>query len=75
MTSNLNRDYFIQRVGRRVFLDRPFCPCELCQAYYDHGYHISSRTEANYMFEELQGFTVFETKKERDEYIQAPKQI
>lgn len=64
------QQWFIDRVGIKVYRLKTSCTCESCANVYVNGLLISDRQHALYLFDvECEcGYKYFDSEKERDEY-------
>ena len=65
------KQWFIDRIGKRVFRTKTSCDCESCKNVYENGTVIEDRDHAVYLFA-VEGEKIteryFDTKEEVEEY-------
>ena len=49
MTHDLQ--WFIDRIGKRVFRDKNFCSCEVCKNIFENGLVILDKQHATYLWD------------------------
>jgi hypothetical protein len=57
-----NKDWFIKRVGKRVFRDDDGCSCQTCENVVKNGIVIMDEFHAKYMFDVQNDWMVEGTK-------------
>ena len=65
-----DRQWFYDRIGKRVYRTKSTCPCSVCAAVYKKGLIITDYDHANYLLDcegEI-GLLYFDTKKEVKDY-------
>lgn len=72
---NDRRQWFIDRIGKRIFRNKTSCKCEVCNNGYTDGVFISDEMHAEYLFSVEAEFNIektklkyFDTKEEADAY-------
>jgi hypothetical protein len=71
-----NREqWFLDRIGKRVFRNKTSCNCDICKDVYEKGLIISDEMHANYLYTceceytaEGSPLRYFDTIQERDEF-------
>ena len=60
------KQWFVERIGKRVFRTKGDCPCETCERVFQHGLVISDAMHADYLWTvEMEiGLTYYDTKEE-----------
>lgn len=43
--------WFIDRIGKRIFRTKAKCPCEVCKKVYEVGLVIADKIHADYLFD------------------------
>ena len=74
-TQNTRLQWFLDRVGKRVFRNKTTCPCEICAAVYEHGLVIDDKLQAEYLHDLEVAYTCegdllryFDTREEAGEW-------
>jgi hypothetical protein len=68
MTRN-SKDWFVERIGERIYRDSNGCDCSVCKSIEIHGLVIHDELHAQYLYDcqnEI-GINYYETKKEKRE--------
>lgn len=62
--------WFLDRIGEKVYRLKTSCTCESCVNVYRNGVLISDRQQAMYLFdvECVCGYRYFDSKEDRDKY-------
>lgn len=62
-------EWFINRIGKRVYRNKSKCSCDMCDHAYKEGVKIRDVVHANYLqlCQQELGLTYYETKEERDD--------
>ena len=67
--------WFIDRIGKRIYRNKTSCPCCVCETNYKDGLIISDEKHADYIYcceceytAEGHKLKYFDTIKERDDY-------
>ena len=47
----IRKQWFLDRIGERVYRNKTTCECEVCAAIYIHGLEIEDEMHANYLFD------------------------
>lgn len=66
------QQWFIDRIGKRVFRTKQTCKCETCEAIFNNGIVIEDRDHAIYLHDvenDLHLTTYYETKEEVPTHI------
>lgn len=71
------KQWFIDRIGKRVFRNKTTCTCLVCKSVYDKGWLIEDENEAIYLYD-MEGCAAydgeqlmyFDTKEEVEQYEQ-----
>ncbi len=79
-----NIEWFLDRIGKKVYRSKTSCSCEICQHVYENGLIIENKMHAMYIAE-LEGlsfhedeahiFKYFDTKEEVIEFEKELKQL
>lgn len=69
------KQWFLDRIGKRVYPQNPLCPCDVCLSFFNKGYFISDKMIADDLSEgealgkiEGESNRFFDSIKERDEF-------
>ena len=74
-TQNDRLQWFLDRIGKRVFRNKTDCPCEICTAVYERGMLVENKMEAQYLYDLEAAYTCegdllryFDTREEAREW-------
>lgn len=75
MANEARKQWFLDRIGKRVFRNMDKCDCAICAAIYEKGLVIVDRMMAQYLYDIETDFTAdgaplkyFDTKQEVTEF-------
>lgn len=75
-----NFDWFLERIGIRIYPSGYPCQCDSCKKYHENGFVMRDEMEADYIYSErselaAEGVKVeyFDSKQERDKYEKASR--
>lgn len=46
-----NLQWFIDRIGKRIYRGETTCPCDVCKGVHKHGLVISDKLHARYLYD------------------------
>jgi hypothetical protein len=46
-----DKQWFIDRIGKRVYRDKNTCDCEMCNDVFENGLIIKNETHATYLYD------------------------
>ena len=67
--SRKSKDWFLERVGNRVYRDDNGCDCNVCKSVMIHGLIIHDEHHASYLYDVQNELNVnyYDSKKEKNE--------
>jgi hypothetical protein len=59
-----DRQWFIDRIGKRIYREKNICDCEVCTKVYKEGLIITDEQHANYLYDCQELDLIYYDKKE-----------